>query len=142
MAPPSFAAAALLALSLVAPGSAESAITQVSVESTSNAPVFDSETLQVTDASLSTLNKNQSAYFAFAKNDSSLQTRTFSNGCKVFPGDWLWPSNWVWSLFDDFLDGALIKTVPLAASCYKSWPQYNAETCETLTSDWTNSNIQ
>ncbi|KAJ5397076.1 hypothetical protein N7509_005189 [Penicillium cosmopolitanum] len=141
MAPPSFAAAALLALTLAAPGTALSAVSRVAVESSSNAPLFESETLQLTDESLSHLSKNQSAYFDFAKNDSSLHTRTFGNGCKVFPGDWLWPSEWVWWLFDELLGGALIKTVPLAASCYKSWPEYDANECETLTSEWTDSNI-
>lgn len=144
MAPPSFAAAALLAFSLLAPGNALSAVSRVSSGSGSNAPLFESETLQLTDESLALLNKNQSIYFDFAKNETALSTRTFGlgNGCKVFPGDWLWPSEWVWWLFDELLGKALIKTVPLAASCYKSWPEYDANECETLTSEWTDSNIQ
>lgn len=141
MAPRSFTAAALLALSLAVPGGAVSAVSRVSTGSTSGAPLFESETLQLTEASLSHLSKNQSIYFDFAKNDTTLQTRSLGH-CKVFPGDWLWPSEWVWWLFDELLGDALIKTVPLAASCYSSWPEYDANECKTLTSEWTDSNIQ
>ncbi|OQE29394.1 hypothetical protein PENSTE_c002G02164 [Penicillium steckii] len=140
MAPPSFAAAALLAFSLISPGNAVSAVSRVAVQSSSGAPLFESETLQLTDSSLSHLSKNESALFDFGKNDSTLHTRSFG-ACKVFPGDWLWPSNWVWWLFDELLGNALIKTVPLAASCYSSWPEYDAEKCSTLNSEWNDSNI-
>ncbi|KAJ5111065.1 hypothetical protein N7532_001600 [Penicillium argentinense] len=138
MAPRSLIAGGLVALA--ATGDALATVQRVSTGSTSGAAFFESETLQLTEASLSQLSENQSAWFDFAKNDSDLHTRSFG-GCKVFPGDWLWPSEWVWRLFDELLGGALIKTVPLAASCYSSWPEYDANECETLTSEWTNSNI-
>ena len=142
MAPPSYAAAALLALSWVAPGNALSAVSRVSTPSSSNSPLFESETLQLTDESLSHLAKNQSVYFDFAKNETStLQSRTFG-ACKVFPGDWLWPSEWVWWLFDELLGGALIKTVPEAAPCYGSEGSFSSPICQALTSSWNNSSLR
>lgn len=140
MAPRSVIAGAFLgALALTASVSAQ-VVEQVSSDSKSGAPLFTSETLQLTDQALASVDSNQSALFQF-KNSSSLSTRTV-NGCKVFPGDFWWPSTWVWSLFDKFLGGALIKTVPLAASCYSSWPEYDANECAAITDDWTNSNLQ
>lgn len=141
MAPRSVIKGAFLsALALTAPVTAQLA-DQVSSESQAGVPLFTSETLQLTDDALATVSDNQSALFQFG-NTSSLSTRTV-NGCKVYPGDFWWPSKLVWNLFDAFLGGALIKTVPLAASCYKSWPdEYNAATCSSITDDWTDSNLQ
>jgi hypothetical protein len=141
MAPRSMIKGAFLgALALTAPVTAQLA-DQVSSDSQAGVPLFTSETLQLTDDALATVNENQSALFQFG-NASSLSTRSV-NGCKVYPGDFWWPSKLVWNLFDAFLGGALIKTVPLAASCYKSWPdEYNAATCSSITDDWTDSNLQ
>lgn len=141
MAPRSLIAGAILgALALTAPVSAQ-VVEQVSSDSQSGVPLFTSETLQLTDAALANVSSNQSALFEFGNSSSTLTTRTVG-GCKVFPGDFWWPSNFVWSLFDKFLGGALIKTVPLAASCYSSWPQYDANECAAITNDWTDSNLQ
>lgn len=140
MAPRSMITGALLgALALSAPVTAQ-VVEQVSSSSAAGVPLFTSETLQLTEDALSTLSSNQSALFQFG-NASSLSARTVS-GCKVYPGDFWWPSKLVWSLFDKVLGGALIKTVPLAASCYSSWDEYNADTCATITDDWTDSNLQ
>ncbi|KAF3390356.1 putative FAD-linked oxidoreductase [Penicillium rolfsii] len=140
MAPRSIIKGALLsALALTAPVTAQLA-DQVSSESQAGVPLFTSETLQLTDEALATVSDNQSALFQFG-NTSTLNARTL-NGCKVYPGDFWWPSRLVWNLFDTFLGGALIKTVPLAASCYSSWPdEYNAATCASITANWTNSNL-
>lgn len=134
--------ALLSALALSAPVTAQVA-EQVSSTSGAGVPLFTSETLQLTEDALANLNPNQSALFQFGNstNSSTLAARTVS-GCKVYPGDLSWPSKLVWSLFDTFLGGALIKTVPLAASCYSSWDEYDADTCATITDDWTNSNLQ
>ncbi|KAI1859837.1 hypothetical protein JX265_010286 [Neoarthrinium moseri] len=63
---------------------------------------------------------------------------TASGGCKVFPGDAAWPSSDEWNALDDALGGALIKTVPLAAPCYREWEVYNAAKCEAIVANWTN----
>lgn len=140
MAPRSMIAGAFLgALALTAPVTAQ-VVEQVSSDSQAGVPLFTSETLQLTADALATLSQNQSTLFQFG-NSSTLSARTVG-GCKVFPGDFWWPSSLVWTLFDKVLGGALIKTVPLAASCYSSWPEYDADTCATITDDWTNSNLQ
>jgi hypothetical protein len=106
------------------------------------ASLFPAETLQLTDAvlaNLSTTIQNQTQLFAFGNNASASAS---VKSCKVFPGDILWPSKSTWELFDLLLGGALVKTVPLAASCYSSWPEYDAAECEAVTSNWTNPYMQ
>jgi hypothetical protein len=111
---------------------------------TAGAHLFPAETLQLTDAVLANLSsaiKNQTQLFAFG-NNASVSANLTPRGvkfCKVFPDDILWPSKWTWELFDLLLGGALVKTVPLAASCYSAWPEYDAAECEAVTSNWTNS---
>ncbi|EAW09306.1 FAD binding domain protein [Aspergillus clavatus NRRL 1] len=110
-----------------------------------DASLFPAETLQLTDsllAHLAPVLANQSDLFAFGDTASSanLSVRGF-NVCKTFPGDWFWPPPVVWSLVDRLLGGALIKTVPLAAPCYSSWPEYNPTQCAAVTSNWTNSDM-
>lgn len=67
---------------------------------------------------------------------------TTAKGCKVFPGDAEWPSGQAWALFNQTLNGTLIQTVPLAAPCYASWPEYNPAECEAITSAWNDSSLQ
>ncbi|KAJ5594341.1 uncharacterized protein N7459_000549 [Penicillium hispanicum] len=141
MAPRPLIVAALGALLLAAPGQATTAAEKVSAASQAGAPWFESETIQLTEQSLSHLHRNQSTLFAFGNStDARLNTRS-TGECKVFPGDFWWPLPIVWDLFDVLLGGALIKTVPLASSCYSSWPEYNSKQCATITSDWTDSSL-
>jgi hypothetical protein len=58
------------------------------------------------------------------------------------PGDWLWPVDLVWDIFDILLGGVLLKPAPLAAACYPSWPEYDADLCTTITPNWLRSNLQ
>jgi hypothetical protein len=139
MAPSIFTGALLGALYLASPGSA-AAVQKVSSASDAGAPLFTYEQLQLTEQALSASTPNHTALFTFAKN-SSLNTRAHDE-CKVYPGDAAWPSRLVWTLFDELLGGALIKTVPLASVCYSSWSEYDADECTTITDNWTNSNLQ
>lgn len=138
-------AGALLALAWATPGQAAAGAAQkVDTVSKSGAPWFENEAVQLSSDSLSHLNRSQAALFDFAQNDTDLKARTWGrwSGCKVFPGDLLWPLPVVWNLFDTLLGGALIKTVPLAAACYSSWPEYDSNECKTISSQWTDSHIQ
>ncbi|KAF7121857.1 hypothetical protein CNMCM5793_009411 [Aspergillus hiratsukae] len=134
----------LAGLALCNSCNAKSSATHVAAQAVSSnstaagAPLFPAETLQLTDAvlaQLSTAIQNQTQLFAFRNNASASAS---IKSCKVFPGDISWPSKWTWELFDLLLGGALVKTVPLAASCYSSWPEYDATECEAVTSNWTN----
>lgn len=107
--------------------------------SSAGAPLFDYERIQLTDQVIGKLSQNQSVLFGFGNNTTDT---TPSGSCKVFPGDHQWPSHSAWSALNNLLDGALIKNVPLAASCYSSWPQYDSEKCANITAQWTDSNIQ
>ncbi|KAJ5772240.1 hypothetical protein N7520_002769 [Penicillium odoratum] len=124
----------LVGLYLAAPGDATVG-QQVSDASQAGAPLFKSETVQLTNKSLSTLNSNQTALFGFGKNVS--YPSLHKGECRLLPGDKDWPLDSVWEQFDDFLGGALIKTVPLAAACYPSWPQFDSDRCKNVTNDWT-----
>lgn len=112
----------------------------------SGAPfLFLSETVQLTDSVLADVastiqNERISALFAFASNFTS--SKTGEDGCKLMPGDSLWPVELVWNIFDDLLGGALIKASPLAAVCYPDWSEYNTEKCATITADWLVSDMQ
>ncbi|KOS23052.1 hypothetical protein ESCO_003775 [Escovopsis weberi] len=65
-----------------------------------------------------------------------------SGECKVFPGDDGWPSQEEWDALDSVLGGALIKSVPIAAPCYRDWGRYDAEECRALLGNWTNPDTQ
>ena len=124
------------ALLLVAPGDAR--VSQASA----GAPLFDSEKVQLTDRDIAKLNRQQSALVRFGDSNGTDKTTLSSGQCKVFPGDRHWPSQSAWSTLDNLLGGALIKTVPLAASCYSSWPEYDSAECERVTSEWNDSHLQ
>ncbi|KAJ5592411.1 hypothetical protein N7537_009315 [Penicillium hordei] len=136
---PSFMTGILIgALLLVTPG--EALVGQVSPASIAGAPLFDSEKLQLTDRDIAKLSPNQSALVKFGSHGAYKPTRP-TRKCKVFPGDHQWPSQSAWSALDNLLGGALIKTVPLAASCYSSWPEYDSEECARISSQWTDSHL-
>ena len=63
-----------------------------------------------------------------------------SQRCRCFRGDECWPSSVVWSAFNASVDGRLIATVPLAASCHD--PNYQASGCKTLRSEWLTPEVQ
>ena len=137
MAPRSLFAGALLgALFLAHPGNA-AAVQKVF---NSGSPLFANERFQLTDQALWSLAPIHCAHFDFAKDESV-------SGCsedqrKVLSGDFWWPPPSVWSMFAELLGGALIETVPLPASCYSSWPEYDSDECEAITSQWTISNLE
>lgn len=118
------------------------------VASASSAPsLFPVETIQLTDDFLADVaatiqNDTISSLFAFANSTNSMVSKRSGHSCKLMPGGFLWPVGLVWDIFDLLLGGRLIKTTPLAASCYTAWPEYNADTCATVTADWLLSNLQ
>ncbi|CAG8285049.1 unnamed protein product [Penicillium nalgiovense] len=62
-----------------------------------------------------------------------------SSQCKCAPSDPCWPSDADWSALNKTVSGRLIKTIPPAAVCYKSEPNYNPSACEYLLKNWSNS---
>lgn len=108
--------------------------------SPATADPFGYETLQLTTERLAELSASASfnlSLFEFESNSSSQVTkRSASGSCKTAPGDWLWPSAFVWEIFDLLLGGALVKTVPLASPCYHNWGNYDADLCSLVTANW------
>lgn len=116
------------------------------VATTDSAPLlFHNEKVQLTEGVLSDVaatlqNSTVANMFAFAS-DSSVAKRSVHNSCKVMPGDFLWPVELIWEVFDLLLGGSLIKTVPLGSYCYPDWPQYDAAKCASISADWLTSDL-
>ncbi|KAM0285056.1 hypothetical protein ACHAO9_008887 [Fusarium lateritium] len=106
---------------------------------------FSEEAFQLTDDSLSALDDIDSKHASLFYPENVSQRRNTgshsSRKCKTFPGDSLWSSNTVWRLFDRVTGGALIKTVPIAASCYNDYGSYDKSLCSHVVDQWTNSSL-
>jgi hypothetical protein len=112
---------------------------------------FTSEALQLTDsvlANLTALNLTAVDLFTFSTNDTTDDTNDVSKRsttqCKVFPSDLFWPIDLIWDIFDLLLGGALIKTTPLAAPCYKTFGGENvanAAECAYISANWYNNSF-
>lgn len=116
-------------------------------ESNSTADLFAGETLQLTDAVLANLTElelSNVTLFSFqdeSNSTESLSKRSIFGKCKTYPGDYLWPSERTWRLFNILLGDALIETVPYASSCYDSFGNYDAAKCSFITNNWINASI-
>jgi hypothetical protein len=63
----------------------------------------------------------------------------FSDGaskstCRAIPGDESWPTEKVWSDFNETVGGRLIRTVPIATVCHGE--AYEKEKCDVLRDNW------
>ncbi|KIY02615.1 uncharacterized protein Z520_01080 [Fonsecaea multimorphosa CBS 102226] len=64
-----------------------------------------------------------------------------SSPCKCIPGDKCWPSDTLWNLFNSTVGGNLIRTQPVAASCYPG-PDSNPGQCASVDANWANATFQ
>ena len=118
-------------------------------ETTSTIDLFENETLQLTDAviaNLTALELSDIGLFTFADSPAVEETallveKRAAAVCKTYPGDALWPSEFVWTLFDILLGGALIETIPYAAPCYDDFGNFDKSKCDFLTNNWVNGSI-
>jgi hypothetical protein len=108
--------------------------------------LLPAEALQFTDSVFDRIANDDSTsdiadVFAFDSN-STLDRRQFSN-CKTYPGDNLWPSKLVWSIFDLLLGRRLLATEPIASPCYDSiWGSKNIAECNALVNRFTKATTQ
>ncbi|KAF6785389.1 restculine oxidase, partial [Colletotrichum musicola] len=109
--------------------------------------LLDAESVQLTDAvltNLTDLSLSDISLFDFgttvAGEKRSTTARTF-NKCKTYPGDVLWPSKAIWEVFNLLTGFAVTQTVPIGATCYDEFGNYDAARCEYITKEWTNSTI-
>lgn len=102
------------------------------------------ETVQLTDAVLANLTQlelSNISLFTFPDTEGVEKRALPNNKCKTFPGDLFYPTELVWKVFNLLTGGALIKTVPLGAACYQG-EHYDAEKCQYLLDNWSNSDTQ
>lgn len=57
------------------------------------------------------------------------------------PGDFLYPPDFVWKVFNLLVGGSLIETVPLASPCYTNWNNYDAGKCSFINANWANNSF-
>lgn len=110
-------------------------------------PLFEYEKSPLTERSLPQLLKGAGArdlasLFAF-DDESDASTNPVAEGaCKAFPGDASWPSERTWKTLNKLIGGALIETVPIAASCYRNLGVYDAEKCAAVRNSWSSPYFQ
>ena len=106
-----------------------------------NVPLFDIETIQLTDDVVSKLHGNPdvakyASLFEFGDVNSAAvrSRRAQAQRCKTMPGDALYPSKLVWSIFDRLSGDALEPIVPIGSPCYRDsiYNNYDAERCASL----------
>lgn len=56
--------------------------------------------------------------------------------CKTTPFDAAWPSEADWSALNTTLAGTLLKTRPVASSCYPGNPFNSLQTCDDVQKEW------
>ena len=127
--------------SIAVPPAAE---TLAAIVTPANLPLFESETIQLTDNVVAALRKNpELADYASlvefgdgANSTLSVRARRARRAlrCKTMPGDDLYPSQAAWADFDKLLGSALEKIVPIASPCYKDseYDNYDAAKCSNL----------
>lgn len=122
---------------------APAAETVTSTSTPANVPLFDVETVQLTDDVVAELrgNKDVAEYaslfdFGDANSTAAVRTRRARNAqrCKTMPGDALYPNKLVWKVFDLLSGGALEPIVPIGSPCYlnSTYNNYDAERCAYL----------
>lgn len=100
------------------------------------APLLQGETVQLTEAVIQHLEQDDTTaeiadLFAFAT-DETIKKRDTPE-CKTYPGDDLWPADWIWDIFNRLLGNRLIPTVPIAAPCYDTeWGPKDQEKCNSI----------
>lgn len=121
----------------------------VSAASIAGVELFGFESIQLTDEVLQTVisQTNETDLLAIVgfENGSDrpvANDNERSGACKTFPGDWNFPLPAVWSLFDALLGGALIRTVPIAAPCYKDFGVFDARKCADISARFTTADLQ
>lgn len=60
----------------------------------------------------------------------------YNQTCKTTPLDATWPSIEHWAALNESIDGSLLRTRPVAASCYNQ-ATANSTTCNTAIANWT-----
>ena len=110
---------------------ADAWIAASSSSSVSGVDLFDFEQIQLDEDLDSTTAKT------FGIDTTGKIGKRYTSGqCKPLPGDPGWPKKAEWDALNKLLGGALIPTIPAAASCYHDWGLYDEAKCAAVTSSW------
>ena len=111
--------------------------------------LFDFEKTQLTTATLANTQGsgldagNLTSLFGPGSSSQSSSGKKVPPRCKAYPGSPEWPLDLVWKAFDHLIGGALIKTVPLAAPCFNSWPAVrDPARCAFISAHWSDFRLQ
>jgi hypothetical protein len=124
------------------------AATIVPTDSPAGAALFPAEAVQLTEEALKLANDQTDevdvvALFGFENSTAAAAKNARRSGaCKAFPGDKNYPKKLVWNVFDLLLGGALIKTTPVAAPCYRSSGVYDEAKCAGISKKFTTAELQ
>lgn len=61
-----------------------------------------------------------------------------NSSCKTTPLDSSWPSQSEWASLNNSISGTLIRTAPIASSCWAGNPFDSSVSCESVTNNWIN----
>lgn len=122
---------------------APAAETVTSTSTPANVPLFEVETVQLTDDVVAELQNNPDVAeyaplfeFGDANQTAAVRLRRAQGiqRCKTMPGDALYPNKLIWSVFDKLSGGALEPIVPIGSPCYResAYNNYDAERCAFL----------
>ena len=87
-------------------------------------------------ANLTSLQLSNISLFGFDTPETAKAKR--AGQCKTYPGDFLWPIDLVWNVFNLLSGGALIKTKPFASPCYNNFGNYDPAKCANIDANWSN----
>ena len=82
--------------------------------------LFAFEKVQLTERVISQLSNQGLVGLKQFSFEDFLANTNHSQKCKTYPDDKEWPSEETWQQFNTLLGGALIRTVPEAAICYRN----------------------
>jgi hypothetical protein len=119
---------------------APAAETVSSTSTPANVPLFELETVQLTDDVVAELRSNKdvaeyASFFDFGDaNATTTRNARSTQRCKTMPNDALYPNKAVWKVFDLLSGGALEPIVPIGSACYpnSAYNNYDAERCAYL----------
>jgi hypothetical protein len=118
----------------------EPAATVVHEKRAAGVPLFEFETVQLTNSVVSSITGDPqisqvAKLIAFGDGQVDNNKGKRAGECKTFPGDQNWPKDEIWDEFNSLLGGALISTVPIAAPCYDSeWGPKDLAKCNDIIS--------
>ena len=137
----SFGLLATTFVSLASFAQSQPAGSVVSPDSKAGVPLFQAETVQLTEESIGLLDSEYAHLFA---SDDGKVKKSFGSSCKILPGDPSWPDASIWDEFDSLLDGALLPIIPIASPCYlnSTFDNYDEAECAAIMQEWTTSEFQ